>query len=96
VEPAADRPAIKTGTSAEEYAGLVTVLISSAAAIAAPNWKITAEESKAIGDAAGPVLVKYFPDANPGPEMALLLTVGMVILPRLSIPRKLEEPAQNG
>lgn len=58
--------------------------------LAAPNWKITMEESETLADAWAPVIDKYFPSAGgePSPELAAIMATSMVLLPRLGTPMR--------
>lgn len=47
------------------------------------HWLLKEAESEAVGDALAAVMDKYMPDMDAGPEMALVVTVGMVFGPRL-------------
>lgn len=63
------------------------------------HWKLSGEEAEQLGVATDRVLAKYLPDMQTGPEVALVLTAGMVFLPRMMLDKQLaetEEAASNG
>ncbi len=47
------------------------------------HWKINDAEAKALGDAYGAVIDKYWPDFMNGPEIAAVLTSMAVLGPRM-------------
>lgn len=58
-----------------------------------PNWGVTLEEKKALADAYGSVIDKYFPDLgkDAAPELIALAMTAAIFAPRIGQPRKLEE-----
>lgn len=71
-------PVLKTGEAlAKLYVPLASVL--------APNWKLTADECKALGEAHGAVIDFYFPDglAALGPWGSAILVTAAVVGPRM-------------
>jgi len=47
------------------------------------HWRLDPKEAKAIAEPAVAVLDKYLPDFESGPELALVASVGMVVMPRV-------------
>lgn len=62
------------------------------------HWKLTREESLALGDAYGAVIDKYFPDISGGPEVVALMLTAAMIGPRIAVDMasksKPEKPSQ--
>jgi len=54
------------------------------------HWALSPEESEQLGTATGAVLDKYCPDIEGGPEYALIVAAGMVVLPRVMMDKQLE------
>jgi len=55
---------------------------------ARPGFELCAlheKESSALGERLAVVMVKWLPSVNPGPEMALIITIVGIALPRLLI-----------
>lgn len=60
------------------------------------HWALSAVEAEQLGEATAPVMDKYFPDLKGGPEVVLLMALGVVIVPRYMIHGKIErEKAAN-
>lgn len=64
-----------------------------------PNWGVTMEEKKALADAYGGVIDKYFPNLgnSAGPELVAVAMTAAIFAPRFGKARKLEEknPVKN-
>lgn len=60
------------------------------------HWALTNEESEQLGSATGAVLDKYCPDIEGGPEYALVVAAGMVVLPRVMMDKKLAADSEDG
>lgn len=65
-------------SAADLLSGLLMVGHSIAAKRFGEHWELTPEEAKELGNAAGAVLDKYFPDLSTGPEVRLLVVAGGV------------------
>jgi hypothetical protein len=91
--PAAEAAAPQEQSSAEMVGALATVAFAVVAARRGPHWALTAAEAEEFGKAGGAVLDKYAPDLHTGPEAALVLTAGMIVLPRLLTDKQAEKEA---
>lgn len=62
------------------------------------HWALSDEESGQLGEAMGAVLDKYVPDMEGGPEFALVVAAGMIVVPRIMVDRQLaeQEAANDG
>lgn len=80
----------------QEVLQALNAVFGMAAGGLAPNWNIQPEEIEIVSQAAEVVLDKYMPGVKNsiGCEFALVLAVGGIVLPRLSMPR-FEEPAER-
>ncbi len=58
------------------------------------HWKIESDEAKSLGLATDRVLQKYLPDLKTGPEVALVLTAGALILPRWVMDKQAQAEAE--
>lgn len=95
----AEQAQIEQETAEQELAIPLTMLIAGAAAVLAPNWQITQEESGELAEVYAPVITKYFPDASRftgGVEAnAAMVTLGIVGARVMAgTPRKIE-PAKD-
>lgn len=79
--------------SAPPTSEMIYPIVSLVTAIAAPNWQIQDAENKALSEAYGDLLDKYFPDVGNsfGVELNALLLTAAIVAPRLGQPRKIEE-----
>lgn len=73
----------------QEVLQALNAVFGMAAGSLAPNWNIQPEEIEIVSQATEVVLDKYMPGVKDsiGCEFALVLAVGGIVLPRLSIPR---------
>ena len=77
-------------SSSDEWQAIIAQLLAPTFAVMAPNWGVQQAEIDGLAGAYAPLLAKYFPDtANVGPEIGAVIVTAAVIVPRLSIPRKL-------
>jgi len=72
---------------------LLFPIIDMAFEIMTPDWNVKVKEKKALAEAYGALLDKYFPDAGEyfGVEITALMTTGMVCMPRVVKKRKEKE-----
>lgn len=79
-EPESNGPEIETSE-------LLFPIISMGFDIVVPHWKVKKEEKKALAEAYGGLLDKYFPDAGEyfGAEITALMVTGMVCMPRMMV-----------
>lgn len=82
--------------SAKMCATCFTVVFGILAGRRGNHWALTAEESEQLGAATGAVLDKYCPDIEGGPEYALVVAAGMVVLPRVMMDKKLAADNDDG
>jgi len=76
--------------SGDEWRAIIAQLLAPSFAVLTPNWNVQKAEVEGLADAYAPLLAKYFPDtSNVGPEIGAVIVTAAVIVPRLSIPRKL-------
>ena len=62
-----------------------------------PNWNVTTEEKKALAEAYGGVIDKYFPNLGAAaPELIALAMTAAIFAPRVGQPRKLEKKDSKG
>ncbi len=68
-----------------ETSELLFPIISMGFDIVVPDWKVKEKEKKALAEAYGALLDKYFPDAGEyfGAEITALMVTGMVCMPRV-------------
>lgn len=80
-----------------ETAEIVQQLLSMGFAVLAPGWNVSEPEVEQLAQAYGPLIDKYFPDGlgDHGLEINAIMITGAVILPRLRMPRKIEQPEQQ-
>ncbi len=82
-------------TSGELCTTCLTVVFSILSARRGPHWELQPKEAEQLGNATGAVLDKYCPDIEGGPEYALVVAAGMVLVPRVMVDRKIEEEARK-
>lgn len=82
-----DRVAIDSG---EMCATCLSVGFGLVASRRGDHWALSDQESEQLGGALGAVLDKYCPDIEGGPEYALIVAAGMVVVPRLLIDKKVK------
>lgn len=72
---------------------LIYPIVSMATAVVAPNWEIKEEENKALAEAYGDLLDKYFPNVGQsfGVELNALLITAAIFAPRIGKPLKQEK-----
>lgn len=87
-EPQPEQPDIPTDK-------IVLMIISPLCDIFAPGWKITEKEKGMLAAAYAPVIDKYFPDLDLGPEIGAIAVTAMIFGARKDMPRKLEKPAKE-
>lgn len=82
-------PPVPVNEPDQEIIAVLDQVVSMSCAVLAPAWNIQPEETLIVSQAFERVLEKYMPNAKDsfGCEMALVLAVGAMVLPRLSIPR---------
>ena len=81
---------IERESAGEEWAGVLSMVLMPATQILAPNWHITNAEIDQLSQAYGAVLAELFPDvAQAGPWVGAIAVTGMVVAPRIGIPRTL-------
>jgi len=73
----------------EEIAFILEIGFGVVASRRGDHWKLQSEEAKQLGTATDKVLQKYLPDMQTGPEVALVLTAAMVMLPRIMLDQQL-------
>lgn len=80
-----------------ETSEILLPVISLGFDVFSPNWGITEEEKKALSNGYGELIDKYFPDGvgSVGVELNALILTGAIFLPRMSVPRKVEEKKQD-
>jgi hypothetical protein len=59
------------------------------------HWRLDPKEAKAIAEPAVAVLDKYLPDFESGPELALVASLGMVVLPRALQQKQIAQQTEN-
>jgi hypothetical protein len=64
--------------------------------ILAPAWEVSDEEKQSLAGAYAPVVDKYFPGMDAGPEIVAIAITAMVIAPRMGKPRKIVEKEKEG
>lgn len=81
--------------NAPESAEVLQPVLEMGFAILAPNWQIQQEETKQLARAYADLLDKYFPDGlgDYGVEINAIMITGAIVLPRLRVPRKVEQKA---
>lgn len=74
-------------------AEIIFPVVSMAFDLVAPNWAVGEGEKKALSEAYGALLDKYFPDAinSFGVELQALLITAAIVAPRLRVPRRVED-----
>ncbi|MAK42706.1 MAG: hypothetical protein CMN80_00935 [Spongiibacter sp.] len=90
-EPQPDQPTL----GGEELAFIFQVGFGVVASRRGDHWKIADDEAQQLGAATDAVLQKYLPDIQTGPEVALVLTAGMVFLPRIMTDQQLAAEAEK-
>ena len=90
-------PVEEAAPEVPETSEILYPIINTAFKAIAPNWGVAEEESKALAEAYGGLIDKYFPDSQMafGAEITALTVTAMVIAPRLNKPRKAEEKEVN-
>lgn len=80
-----------------ETAEIVQQLLSMGFGVLAPGWGVTEPEIEQLAKAYGPLIDKYFPDGlgDHGLEINAILITSAVILPRIRMPRKVEEKPEQ-
>lgn len=79
--------------AADQWAGIVGMILKPAADILAPNWRLQDEEIKELSEAYGACAAELWPDvAEAGPWVSAVAVTGMVVVPRLGVPRTLPKP----
>ncbi|WP_269619949.1 hypothetical protein [Zhongshania sp. BJYM1] len=73
----------------EEIAFILEIGFGVVASRRGDHWKLKSEEAAQLGTATDKVLQKYLPDLQTGPEVALVLTAAMVMLPRIMTDQQL-------
>lgn len=84
-EPQPEQPTL----GGEELAFIFEIGFGVVAGRRGAHWKLSSEEAQQLGAATDAVLQKYLPDIQTGPEVALVLTAGMVFLPRIMTDQQL-------
>lgn len=104
-------PTVQTGTAGPELApppgpptgAVLAGMLAPAFMVLAPNWSVSQDECRALGEAWGAVLDHYYPGglAQMGPWGAAVLTTAAVLGPRIAmrvppkrLPPKPEKPAK--
>ena len=81
-----------------EWDKVLSPILGATFSILAPNWQIQPEETSQLANAYGSVIDAYFPDAEVDPKIGALLAAatvtGAVFMPRMDVPRKLEDKGQ--
>lgn len=90
-EPEPEQPTL----GGEELAFIFEIGFGVVAGRRGAHWKLSSEEAQQLGTATDKVLEKYLPDIQTGPEVALVLTAGMVFLPRLMTDQELAAKAET-
>lgn len=78
---------------------LLSLLFDMTAGVAGDHWSLKPNEADSLSMALDPVLSKYLGDFDMGCEVTLLLTAGMIIIPRVQASKQTEptkEPVTNG
>ena len=80
-------------------AELVAPIVELVSAVAVPNWRLKAPEKRALTEAYGALIDKYFPDGPGqwGPEINAIMLTAAIVTPRLvaGTPPRAEEKAIN-
>jgi hypothetical protein len=74
---------------------LVLMLVGPLFDILAPAWEVTDGEKQLIAAAYAPVIDKYFPDLDLGPELGAVAVTALVFGPRYSKPRRVEKKEEG-
>lgn len=90
---AAEQPDMSTG---ELCSSLLMIGFNLIASRRGQHWQLTTDEANETGNALGAVLDKYFPDlSNQGVEITAVMTVGMVLTPRLMADKQVQEAEER-
>ena len=94
-----DKPEDTVGV--QEIKALTQMAFAVAAARFGPHWNLSNDEAQGLAEAGDAVAQKYLGNVTMGPEAALCITAGMIILPRvvltLNQPEKPEpKPEKTG
>lgn len=100
-----DKPEDAVGV--QEIKALTQMAFAVAAARFGPHWNLSNDEAQGLAEAGDAVAKKYLGNVTMGPEAALCITAGMIILPRVVLtvnkpekpepkPEKTEEGADGG
>jgi hypothetical protein len=65
--------------------------------VMAPNWNVQDSEVQQLAECYGQLTDKYFPDGlgDYGVEISAVMVTAAIVLPRLKLPRKVEQKAAN-
>jgi len=80
----------------EQAAAMLSQLIQITAAIVCPAWGLQPAECDQLAGAYIPVINKYWPGMEIGPEATAIIVTGAIIGPRLGKPRKVENGGKDG
>ena len=69
----------------QEIKALTQMAFAVAAARFGPQWNLSNDEAQGLAEAGDAVAQKYLGNVTMGPEAALCITAGMIILPRVVI-----------
>lgn len=90
---AAEQPDMSTG---ELCSSLLMIGFNLVASRRGQHWQLSPDEATETGNALGAVLDKYFPDlSNQGVEITAVMTVGMVLTPRLMADKQQAEAEER-
>ena len=78
-----DKPEDTVGV--QEIKALTQMAFAVAAARFGPQWNLSNDEAQGLAEAGDAVAQKYLGNVTMGPEAALCITAGMIILPRVVI-----------
>lgn len=85
------------GPPAPPTAEIILPVLSMVCDLAAPNWRIGEAEKRALAEAYGALLDKYFPDGFMawGVELNAVIVTAAIIAPRMRTPRISEPEPQT-
>lgn len=78
-----DQPKPDDAVGVQEIKALTQMAFAVAAARFGPHWNLSNDEAQGLAEAGDAVAQKYLGNVTMGPEAALCITAGMIILPRV-------------
>lgn len=90
------KPAVPELDTAQVIAPVVQIGFGIIASRRGAHWNLSKEETQALSGALADVLNKYMPSTSLGCEVTLLMTAGMIALPRLEADKRIGTQVSNG